>query len=292
MSVVVTGANGFIGMHTVRELLKEGYKVKAVDIHIDNLRQLKSKHLRLYKRDITQDKLSHIVKKGDTVLHLAAVSRFSTAQQNPELAIKVNVLGTLRMLEASKKARKFIFSSTGSVYKVTSSPIREDFPREPRNIYGLSKKMAEDLIMISKVPYIILRYGYVYGPGKQHGAVGSFINRIVNGEPPIIFGGSQVNDFTYIKDIVKANLLAITTPITNEVFNIGTGKGVTILELLHWIKHLLNSNIEPIIKPLRTDIDFPIFVYCIHKAKKILNFKPKYGLVEGLFDMLKEMHLV
>lgn len=291
MSIIVTGANGFIGSHTTRKLLDIGMSVKAVDLSFDNLTP--HKNLETYTKDISVEDLSHIIAPGDIVLHLAALAKFADCEADWRRAFLVNTLGTLNVIKSCSKAERVIFSSTGSVYSVDSNiPIKENSPREPRNIYGMSKKYAEDLLMLKTVPYIILRYGYVYGSTKLHGAVGAFIDKLRKHEQPTIFGGVQVNDFTYIDDIVTANLLAIDTSALYEVFNIGTGKGTTVLNIFETIRNLLGSDIQPIVEPLRGTIDFPVFIYDTWKASNVLKFQASYTVRSGIKKTLKELNLI
>ncbi|NIQ05295.1 MAG: NAD-dependent epimerase/dehydratase family protein, partial [Candidatus Korarchaeota archaeon] len=213
MKVIVTGANGFIGIHTIRTLLEKGYNVEGVDIRTERLKEFsKNDRFVAHKMDILDEDFKKLIEMGDKVLHLAAVARFDTAEASPQRAVRVNVEGTLNIIQAciEKKAQRLVYSSTGSVYSLSAPvPIREDAPRKPSSIYGLTKKMAEDWIMFygSQLPYAILRYGYIYGKGKDWGAVGAFLKRLSNNQRPIVFGGDQTNDFVYVKDVVKANLL-------------------------------------------------------------------------------------
>lgn len=293
-TIIVTGANGFVGLHTVKRLLYDRCKVKAVDIDFTNIeKQLgPNENLELCKLDITKDDLSTMVQPGDKVLHLAAVAKFSDAENDPVKALTVNVIGTQRLLQASKEADRFVYASSGSVYSNNAiSPIGEETPRGAKNIYGLSKSMAEDLVAFNKTPYVILRYGYIYGMNKNWGAAGAFVDKILKNEQPVIFGGQQINDFVYVKDIVKANVIALKTPALNQSYNIGTGEGYSVLELFEWIKRFMKSNIEPKIEVMRSGIDSSVFVYDTTKAQRLLRFEADWQLAEGLHDMLIEMGL-
>jgi len=289
--VVVTGANGFIGLHTVKALLKRGYDVAAIDIDVGRVNKIFDEHLTVHLLDITKDKLEPFLLPGDKILHLAAVSRFAPAELNPEMTIRVNVEGTLRVISAAreKKAERLVFSSTGSVYaQDVEVPIREDARREPVSIYGLSKKFAEDLIMYYgrlNLRYVILRYGYVYGPGKDWGAIGAFLKRLSQNQPPVVYGGAQSNDFVYINDIVQANLQALETHHTNYAYNVGTGRAYSILDVANLCCELTGKQYEPEIKPPRT-YDYQLFVYDITKAKTLLKYQPKWNIYNGIRDMI------
>lgn len=293
MRVVVTGANGFIGTHTVRQLLDKGDQVVALDLNTEGLSKLfgYDKNCKIAQCDILREKAKDHVSQGDKVLHLAAIPRFDEAERDSQKAVRVNVEGTLNILQAciEKKAERLVYSSTGSVYSTNAPvPIREDAPREPGNIYGLTKKQAEDWIIMysDRLPYVILRYGYVYGKGKNWGAVGAFLRRLKEGKRPIVFGGKQTNDFIYIKDIVQANLLALETPLLNQVYNIGSGRATSIKDVCELCIKAMRSNLTMEIKPARA-FDFPVFVYDIAKAQTLLGFEPKWNILDGIEDSLK-----
>lgn len=293
MRVVVTGANGFVGLHTVKGLLDNGYDVLAVDL-VDS--KLKAefggeKRCEITTTNILDEDITNVIEKGDKVLHLAAIARFGDAKQNPQRAVSVNVEGTLSVVQAciEKKAERLVYSSTGSVYSTdVPVPIREDAKREPESIYGLTKKQAEDWIFLygESLPYVILRYGYIYGKGKDWGAVGAFIKRIKEGKRPTVFGGRQTNDFIYIKDVVHANLLALETEHTRQAYNIGSGRATSIKDVCELCIDAMETDLTMEIKPARI-FDFPVFVYDISKAQTLLNFEPKWNLTKGIKDTLK-----
>lgn len=293
MKVVVTGANGFIGTHTARQLLDRGDHVVALDLNTEGLSKFfqHNRNCEIVQCDIVSDRLKNHVSQGDKVLHLAAIPRFDAAEQNPQKAVRVNVEGTLNVVQAciEKKAERLVYSSTGSVYSRDAPvPIREDAPREPSNIYGLTKKQAEDWIRMygDRLPYVILRYGYIYGRGKDWGAVGAFLRRLKEGKRPAVFGGKQTNDFIYVKDVVQANLLALETPLLNQIYNIGSGRAKSIKDVCEMCIKAVKSNLTMEIKPARM-FDFPVFVYDISKAQTLLGFEPKWNILDGIEDSLK-----
>ncbi|UCC58372.1 MAG: NAD-dependent epimerase/dehydratase family protein [Candidatus Bathyarchaeum sp.] len=293
MKVIVTGANGFIGIHTIRSLLERGYKVTALDIKIEGLKEFSgNKNCEIKEMDIISENFKSLIRMGDKVLHLAAIAKFSTAKASPQRAVRVNVEGTLNIVQAciEKKAERLVYSSTGSVYSLTAPvPIREDAPREPTNIYGLTKKMAEDWIILhgNQLPYVILRYGYIFGKGKDWGAIGAFLRRLSNNQQPIVFGGNQTNDFVYVKDVVKANLLALESTYTNQAYNIGTGRATSIRDVCEYCIKASKSSLKMKLEPARV-FDYPIFVYDISKARSLLRFEPEWNVLDGIADMVKE----
>jgi UDP-glucose 4-epimerase len=293
MSVVVTGANGFVGIHTVRRLLDEGYNVSAVDISDSRMQSEfgSNKHCTITRGDIVAQDMRRIIEKDTKVLHLAAVPKFAEAREDPQKAVRVNIEGTLNIMQAciEKKAERLVYSSTGSVYSPSVPvPIREDAAREPTSVYGLTKKQAEDWIFFygNRLPYIILRYAYVYGKGKDWGAVGAFLQRIKEGRQPAVYGGKQTNDFIYIRDIVQANLLALETDRTRQVYNIGTGRATSIKDVCELCLKAAATDLKMKIEPAR-EFDFPVFVYDISKAQTLLGFDPKWNISDGVEDILK-----
>lgn len=293
MKVVVTGANGFVGFHTIRALLDAGYDVTALDVSDSRLQpEFKgNNHCTIAKADILDENLNRFIDLGDKVLHLAAVPRFEQASQNPRNAVRINVEGTINVIQAcvEKKAERLVYSSTGSVYsRNVPVPIREDATREPESIYGLTKKQAEDWVFIygHRLPYVILRYGYIYGKDKDWGAIGAFLKNLKEGKRPTIFGGKQTNDFIYIKDVVQANLLALETEHTRQAYNIGTGRATSIKDVCQLCIKAIKSDLTMDLKPAR-EFDFSVFVYDISKAQALLKFDPTWNLYEGVEDMIK-----
>lgn len=293
MKVIVTGANGFIGVHTIKGLLDGGYNVEAVDVRTERLKEFSNnEHFQVNEMNILDEDFKKLIEIGDKVLHLAAIARFDTAEANPQRAVRVNVEGTLNIIQAciEKKANRLVYSSTGSVYSLSAPvPIREDAPRNPSSLYGLTKKMAEDWIMFygNQLPHVILRYGYIYGKGKNWGAVGAFLKKLSNNEQPAVFGGDQTNDFVYVKDVVKANLLALETVYTNQAYNIGTGRATSIRDVCEYCIKAMKSDLKMKIEPART-FDYPIFVYDISRARTLLRFEPQWNVLNGITDMVKE----
>jgi len=293
MRVIVTGANGFVGFHTVRELLDAGYHVVALDISDSRLQTefRGNKRCTIATLDILDKDLARFVKQGDKVLHLAAIPRFEVASQDPQRAVRINVEGTLNVIQIciEKKAEKLVYSSTGSVYsRKAPVPIREDAAREPDSVYGLTKKQAEDWIFYfgERLPYVILRYGYIFGKGKDWGAVGAFLKLLREGKRPVVYGGRQTNDFIFIKDVVQANRLALDTEHTRQAYNIGTGRATSIKDVCELCIKAMKSNLVMEIKPAR-EFDFPVFVYDISKAQTLLKFDPKWNVLDGIEDILK-----
>ena len=282
MKVVITGAGGFIGQYMMKALKTQGHEVLGLDL-------IPSEGV--IECDINSPKLAKYINKGDRVLHLAAVATFSGAATKPYIAIRTNIEGLMNVVQAciKKGAERLVFTSSGAVYSknIPDVPILESAPTVPPSLYGITKKAGEDIIIHygGELPFVILRYGYIYGQGKSWGAIGSFLQLLKEKKRPKIFGGEQAIDFTYIKDIVDATILALETKHTNEVFNIGSGRAVKILHVCDYCVKALNSDIKPKILPSRK-YDSLIFLYDISKAKRLLGFEPKWRLFDGIRDMI------
>lgn len=277
--VIVTGSMGFVGSHTVKALLAKGYAVVGYDI-------ASGFDLLDYKQ------LCGVIRRGDVVIHEAAIARFADADKDPLLAYRVNVQGTENVAKACKKngAERLIYASTGSVYIPIEQepPITEQFRVCGNSVYACSKCTAEKLVQAYKTPWIILRYAHLYGEGKiGHGAIGGFIARMNQGLQPIVYGGRQSNDFTAIKDIVQANLLAIETEHVNEIFNIGSGEELTTIGVFEIMRKFFKYDKEFDVRPARI-VDPMRFVFDISKARKLLGYNPQFSFEAGLKDWLGE----
>ncbi len=277
--IIITGSEGFVGKPTTKALEEKGYKVLRFDIK-------RGLDIRDYKQ------LKKTIQPGDKVLHLAAIARFSDADKDPLLTYETNIKGTENVAKACiwNNAERLVYSSTGSVYMPIEKepPIKEDFQIRGNSVYGCSKAMGEFIIKNWKPNYIILRYAHLYGEGKiGHGAIGGFIDRMNRGLAPKLYGGLQSNDFTYIKDIVQANILALESPKLNKEYNIGTGEELTTEEVFNIMKEFFGYDKEFKRLPLRT-VDPLRFVYDISKAKKELKYNPQFSFKEGLKDWLKK----
>lgn len=287
MKILITGNKGFVGTETENLLWSQSHEVVGYDLmdgfDIRDVNQLEA----VITAHITQGR------KIDRILHLAAIARFSDADANPKLAFETNYIGTRNIASVAKKYHiPIVYSSTGSVYMPISEKgaITEKFSAKGNSVYGCTKNAGETAIAEVN-PHIILRYAHLYGKEKRmHGLIGGFVERISRGLAPTLYGGKQSNDFTYIKDVARANFLALTSPWDkwNQVYNIGTGEELTakaageiICEALGWDK----KKIE--IKEQRT-VDPDRFFYDVSKAEIMLGFKAEYTFKKGLKDMFGE----
>jgi UDP-glucose 4-epimerase len=171
-------------------------------------------------------------------------------------------------------------------------PITEKFQARGNSVYGCCKFMGETYVR-EHTPHIILRYAHLYGAEKRmHGLIGGFLDRISFGMAPVLFGGKQSNDFLYIKDVAKANMLALTAPWDkwNQVYNIGSGEELSAEEAGQIVCDAAGYKGEIDIKEGRT-VDASRFVYDMSKAKEMLGFTPDFTFREGIKDMLQEVEL-
>lgn len=255
---LVTGGAGFIGSHIVEELVKIGVETISIDNYFagksENLEHLKSfSNFHEIECDITDlSRLEPIFDGVDVVFHEAA-SKKTICLNNPRLDLEINVKGTYNLLELSVKhgVKKFVHASTGSVYgEAQYFPQDEEHPLVPTSFYGVSKLAGEKYVKVFHHLYgldcTVLRYFHVYGPRQESSDVGGvvsiFTRKILEGQPITIFGdGTQQRSFTFVKDVVKANLLAASTPGTKgEVFNCASGIKVTIQQLAYMVARILN----------------------------------------------------
>lgn len=278
--IIVTGGSGFVGSHTIKALREQGHQVLNYDLKegydIRDYEQLKS-----------------FVQEGDKILHLAAVARFAEADADPERAWTTNVEGTDVVARVAKenKAERVVYSSTGSVYMPIEQEgsIDESFQVRGNSVYGCAKHFGELALKRANIPFIILRYAHLYGEGKiGHGAIGGFISRMERGLSPVLYGGEQSNDFTYIKDIVQANLLALFTETgMNEVYNIGTGEELSTEKVFNLLKEFFKYDKE-FERLAQRKVDANKFVYDISKARKKLGYEPEFNFLAGMNDWYKK----
>lgn len=299
---LVTGGAGFIGSNIVEFLLKKGYKVRVLDNFITGKKEniepfYKYNNFEFIEGDIRNiDTCFNACDSIDYVLHQAALGSIPRSIKNPILTNEINVSGFLNMLEAStqKHVKRFIYASSSSVYGNSESlPKIEGFEGSILSPYALTKKINELYAYlyneIFNLKVIGLRYFNVYGPRQDPNSLYSavipkFINGLINNEDIYINGdGSNSRDFTYVEDVVQANLKAClcNQKYCKEVYNVGHGGNTTIKELYYKIAKILHINKNPIYKENRAG-DMKHSIASIKKAKECLNYETKYNIDEGL----------
>jgi len=299
--VLLTGGAGFIGSHIAERLLSDGCHVIVLDnLYTGKLRNLKrclgNPNFRFIKGDIRDKKtVDKAIIGVDAVMHQAAITSVPFSIKNPKLTYDVNVAATTNLLKSCVKndVARFIFASSSAVYGAAKKmPISENTPTGPLSPYGEYKlrieKYCQKLWKECKLETVCLRYFNVYGPRQTDGqyavVISGFFDRLKNGLPPIIYGdGEQTRDFVYVSDVVEANILALDREkAAGKILNIGTGKATSINQLSRtFMKLMRRSGVKPkYMAPRAGDIRHS--QADIIKAKKILGYKPRISLEQGL----------
>lgn len=301
MKVLVTGAAGFIGSTLSEKLLDNGFEVIGVDSFYDYYpRNIKEKNLvnsldhnnfEFIESDILSIDWNNLLNKVEGVFHQAAIAgvRASWGLKFDQY-VHNNILGTQRLLESckDKELKKIVYASSSSVYGDTDElPIRESSPTKPVSPYGVTKLSAEHLASLYYKGYgvqtISLRYFTVYGPRQRPDmAFHKFISAIMNGEEIEIYGdGEQTRDFTFIDDIVDANIQAFNSDISGEVYNVGGGSRIKLIEAIKMIEEIVGKKANLIYtEPQRGDARHTFSD--VSKAETDFGYSPKTDLRSGL----------
>jgi len=299
MKFLVTGGAGFIGSHIVDGLVGNGDKVKVLDDfssgRMENLKDIFNK-IELIKGDIRNKEIVRRAMEGvDYVLHQAALRSVPKSLANPELYNDVNINGTLNILTAAREAKvkRIVIASSSSIYgEVEKLPEREDFLPQLISPYGLTKLAGEYYSRIFSKIYgletVNLRYFNVFGPrqsleNEYAVVIPKFVTCMLKDiQPPIHGDGKQTRDFTYVSNVVQANIKSAVTPgIKCEIFNIACGKAYSVLDIVKYVNKILGKSILPVFGPIRAG-DAKHTLADISMAKKLIGFKPEIGFEEGL----------
>jgi UDP-glucose 4-epimerase len=305
--VLVTGGAGTVGSHLVDQLVLAGaQEILVVDNLVRGRHQnlagaLASGSVRLVAGDIRDRVLVSRVMRGiDVVFHQAAI-RITQCAEEPRLALEVLVDGTFNVLEAAARenVRKVVAASSASVYGLAEEfPTREDHhPYANDTLYGAAKTFNEGLLRsfhaMTGLDYVALRYFNVYGPRMDvHGLYTEvlirWMERISEGIPPLIYGdGSQTMDFIYVEDIARANLLAASADVTDEVFNVASGVETSLAELARKLLEVMGSDASVEFGPERTVNKVPRRLADTARARERLGFEAAVGLEEGLARLVE-----
>lgn len=301
---IVTGGAGFIGSHLAEELAGRGYEVVILDDlstgRMGNIEQLlKRDNVRFVSGSVTNlSLLQGLFQNVDYVFHQAAIPSVPRSIKNPQASHEANITGTLNVLLAARdcNVKKVVYASSSSVYGDTPTlPKREDMPPNPQSPYAATKLAGEYYCyafhQVYSLPTVCLRYFNVYGsrqdPNSQYAAViPNFISRVSGGSPPLIFGdGEQTRDFTFVSDVVAANIWATENDDATGVFNIGRGASMTINQLAQLVVKLIGKNVEPSYEAPRPG-DVRHSLADVSRAK-MLGYAAKYGLEEGLEETIR-----
>jgi len=302
LKYLVTGGAGFIGSNIVEELVKRGEEVRVLDNFStgkrENLKEF-GKNIELMEGDIRS---YHIVQEAvngvDVVLHQAALPSVPRSIKDPITTNEVNIGGTLNMLDAAVKEgiKRFVFASSSSVYGDNPElPKHEGMTPSPLSPYAVSKLAGENYCRVFSNLYgiatVCLRYFNVFGPrqdpNSQYSAViPKFIKAIMNGERPVIFGdGTQSRDFTYVANVVEANMLASTKPIVSKTttLNCACSEQISLNNLVESINKIAGTEIEPVYVEKRKGEVLHSYAR-ITKAFDIIGYKPNVYLRDGIIE--------
>jgi UDP-glucose 4-epimerase len=263
-SYLVTGGAGFIGSHIVERLAREGHRVRVLDDlssgKESNLAPLRG-DIELIRADIRdQSAVANAMREASVVFHQAALGSVPRSVADPVTTHEVNITGTLNVLLAARDAgvRRLVYASSSSVYGETAElPKRESMTPQPLSPYALSKLAGEYYISIFRKVYgfeaVSLRYFNIFGPRQdpesQYAAViPRFVTALLEGRPPTVYGdGLQSRDFTYVENVVSANLKAVEADgIAGRAFNVACGGRYSLLELLDRLKRLIDTTVDPV----------------------------------------------
>ncbi len=293
MRAVVTGGAGFIGSHLVDALLARGDEVWVLDNLSTGRRERVADGARLVERDIRDAEAvgaAFAEAEPDACFHLAAQADVRRSVEDPAYDADVNVLGTIRILEAARRhASQVVFSSTGgAIYGECDAPAPEAAARRPISPYGTSKLAGEEYLAMERRLYgashVALRYGNVYGPRQdphgEAGVVAIFLGRLAAGEGFTIFGdGTQTRDYVYVGDVVRATLAAVGNP--GGVFNVGTGGETSVLELADACRTASGVDREPGFADARLG-ELQRSVLSTALAERELGFRSEVELADGI----------
>lgn len=294
MKVMVSGGAGFIGSHLVDALIDRGMEVHIIDNLVAGQQANINPQAQLHVVDICSEEASKAILEvqPDAFYHLAAQADVGRSVQSPKYDGDVNIIGTLNMLEACRKANvgKFIFASTSAVYgNLNNELLSEEEVTVPASFYGLSKLTAESYIKLFyelyRQSYTILRYANVYGPRQlpkgEGGVVSVFFDRLGKGGHINVHGdGKQTRDFIYVKDIVAANIAALENG-DQETIQVSTSQRTSINEILVYLTDIHGISILKEFTPSREG-DIKHSCLCNKKARNILNWNPIYTIQDGL----------
>jgi UDP-glucose 4-epimerase len=288
---IVTGGAGFIGSHVADALVARGDEVHVLDNLASGKRENLTDGARLVEGDIRQDAEALFAEvKPHACFHLAAQADVRVSVERPDYDADVNVLGTIRVLEAARRhGTRVVFSSTGgAIYGECDGPASEEAARRPLAQYGASKLAGEEYLAtynrLYETRHVSLRYGNVYGPRQdphgEAGVVAIFFNRFAAGETPRIFGdGKQTRDYVFVGDVVRATLAALERD--RGVYNVGTGRETSVVELYELCRRVAGTDAEPEFAPPRLG-ELQRSVLDVTLAVDELGWRPEHELEQGL----------
>jgi UDP-glucose 4-epimerase len=307
--MLVTGGAGFIGSHLVEALLQRGFSVRVVDNLATgrraNLAHLEGRYEWL-AGDLADFELCRRAVDGVAcVFHEAAIPSVPRSVKEPLLSHHTGPTATLNLLEAARLAgvRRFLFAASSSAYgETTELPKHENMLPQPLSPYAAGKLAGEAYVAVYArtmgLDGVSLRYFNIFGPRQDpsspySGVISVFAQRMARGQPPIIYGdGTQTRDFTYVANVVAANLAAMQhpQPLEGAVYNVGTGRRISLLELVAAINKVLGSEVQPEFRPARIG-DVRDSQASLERIRRKLNYQPIVDFEEGLRLTLDRVNL-
>jgi UDP-glucose 4-epimerase len=300
VKTLVTGGAGFIGSNLVKRLVGDGHEVTVLDSLLSGFRSNLDPYpdVRFIEGDVrNEEDVAKAIKGADVVFHLAASVGNKRSIDHPVMDAEINVIGTLRVLEAAQRegVRKIVTSSSAGIFgELKTLPIKEDHPVEPDSPYGCTKLCKEKECLAYAKLYdmeaVCLRYFNVYGPNQRYDAYGNvipiFAFKMLRGEPLTVFGdGEQTRDFVNVRDVVQANIKAAQAVGISGAFNLGSGGRITINTLVQLLKDA--SGIDPFVRhgpPRPGDVRHSLAD--LTAAREALGFEPEVSLAEGLKEYM------
>jgi len=294
MKVLVTGGAGFIGSHIVDALAERGHDVAVLDNLTTGRKGFVREDAELYVGDVNGDELRQAIGrfKPEIVIHHAAQIDVQASLKRPVFDAEVNILGTIRLLEACRDygVAKIVYASSAAVYGMPEKlPIDETHGIRPMSFYGISKYVPEHYIQtfgeLYGLDYTVLRYANVFGerqdPRGEGGVVSIFADRLLRGETPVIFGdGEQTRDFVYVKDVAAANVAALDRG-GKGVYNVSRNERTSVNELLRVMCELSGAPFAPEYRDARSG-DIAHSRLDNARARRDLDWSPETPLREGL----------
>ena len=295
MNILVTGGAGFIGSHLVDAYVADGHNVVVVDDLSSGVKENLNPKAEFCQLDIRSQEIAQVFQRHsfDVVNHHAAQMDVRRSVADPKFDASVNVIGGLNIFESARQSgvKKIIFSSTGgAIYgEQDSFPADEEHPVRPLSPYGIAKFVTENYLFYYKevhgIDHVVLRYANVYGPRQnphgEAGVVAIFAKKMLRGEIPVINGdGKQTRDYTYVGDVVRANLLALKYSGSN-IFNIGTGIETDVTQLFRILRGLLNPACPEEHGPAKIGEQLRSVISSA-KIQRELGWSPGVSLSEGL----------
>lgn len=300
MRVLVTGGAGFIGSHVSDSMIKAGHEVAVVDDLSSGKRENVPDEARFYEMDVRSG-CERVFEdfRPEAVVHQAAQMDVRRSVAEPDFDADVNILGTVRLLQncVDHGVKKVLFASTGgAIYgEQDEFPATEDHPQRPISPYGVSKLSGERYLYYFNVqhglPYVALRYANVYGPRQdphgEAGVVAIFCGRLARGETSTINGtGEQTRDYVFVKDVARANLLALENDVSPGAYNVGTGVETNVNELYELLREGAGKDLPPEHGPakpgeqMRSCVDPSL-------AGRALGWRPGVEIASGLKETLR-----